>query len=232
MKKNMEKLTTYLLIKHYQEEKDKASPKAIDLDKLIRNKLKIPDDVDLLSNEIQEKFNNILSKGRGKNEKFINITSWIFIILTGLMIIGSGCGLMSLDYASKFLPKINSLNPENINPFFRFIFQHLYLIVTVKFVLSLAMFAAAIGVLKRSNFARKAGVLFLIYEIIKAVVSPFLIIYIYPSIRNFNEVPKLIVDSMYGTSIALSVFFGIILIVIYAWLVYKYTSPEIKEEFS
>ena len=231
MKEKHHKLSTYLLIKQYQAEKDKTSKKAIELDKLIREELKIPDNVDSLSNEIQDKFNMIVQTEKAKNEKFINVTAWIFIILTGLKLLGSGCGLMNIGSASKLLPKIDSLFSENISPFFSFIFQHIILITTISFILSLVMFSTAIGVLYRSNFARKIGIIFLVYEIIRAFISPFLIVYIYPSLHNFNEISKSILDNMYGASIAVSVFVSIIIIVIYGWLVYKFTSPDIKEEF-
>ena len=35
----------------------------------------------------------------------------------------------------------------------------------------------------------------------------------------------------YDTSLVMSLLFSIIFILIYGWLVYKFTSPEIKEEF-
>ncbi len=94
------------------------------------------------------------------------------------------------------------------------------------------MFSTAIAVLYRYDFARKAGIIFLIYEIIKAVISPFLMMHIYPKIHNLSyKIPKSMIDSMYGTSIVFSLFFSVIIIAVYGWLIYKFTSPEIKEDF-
>ena len=69
MEEKYSELSTYLLIKRYQAEQDKNSTKAIELDKLIREDLKIPESMDLLSNDIQEKFNKIVrtEKKRMKN---------------------------------------------------------------------------------------------------------------------------------------------------------------------
>ncbi len=232
MEENFRKLSTYLLAKRYQAEQDKSSAKAIELDKLIHEQLKISGNVDLSSNEIQDKLNEIIRAGKRKAEKFINVTAWIFIILTGVKFLGSIYGLMSLNTVSRHLPEINSMHLENISPFLKFIFGNLTLITMFAFVISLAMFSTAIAVLYRYDFARKAGIIFLIYEIIKAVISPFLMMHIYPKIHNLSyKIPKSMIDSMYGTSIVFSLFFSVIIIAVYGWLIYKFTSPEIKEDF-
>jgi len=232
MEEKYSELSTYLLIKRYQAEQDKNSTKAIELDKLIREDLKIPESMDLLSNDIQEKFNKIVGTEKRKNEKFINITAWIFIIILGASLLGSGCGLMSMNSTSRLLPKIDSLYSENISPIFRFFIEHQMLITVISFVISLVMFFIAIGILYRSDFARKIGIAFLIYEIVKAFASPLLVKYVYPSIRDFNyQIPQSMRDSMYNTSIVMSLFLSIIFILIYGWLIYKFTSSEITEEF-
>lgn len=231
MQEYIKKLSTYILAKRYQAEQDKSSAKAAELDKLLHERLSIPADIDLLSTEIQDKLNEIIRAGKQKAKKFINVTAWIFIVLTGLKFLGSIYGLMSMNTVSEHLHEINSLHLEKI-PFLKFIFGNLALITMFAFVISLAMFSTSIGVLYRYNIARKAGIIFLTYEIIKAVISPFLIMYIYPNIRNLNyQIPKTIIDSTYGSSIAVSIFFSIIVIVVYWWLISRFTSPEIKEEF-
>jgi len=231
MREYIKKLSTYILAKRYQAEQDKSSAKAAELDKLLHERLSIPADIDLLSTEIQDKLNEIIRAGKQKAKKFINVTAWIFIVLTGLKFLGSIYGLMSMNTVSEHLHEINSLHLEKI-PFLKFIFGNLALITMFAFVISLAMFSTSIGVLYRYNIARKAGIIFLTYEIIKAVISPFLIMYIYPNIRNLNyQIPKTIIDSTYNSSIAVSIFFSIIVIVVYWWLISRFTSPEIKEEF-
>ena len=84
MEEHITKLSTYLLAKRYQTEQDKSSAKAAELDKLLHEKLSIPANIDLLSTEIQDKLNEIIRAGKRKAEKFINVTAWIFIVLTGL----------------------------------------------------------------------------------------------------------------------------------------------------
>ena len=136
-----------------------------------------------------------------------------------------------MNTVSEHLHEINSLHLENI-PFLKFIFGNLALITMIAFVISLAMFITSIGVLYRYDIARKAGIIFLIYEIVKAVISPFLLMYIYPNISNLSyKIPKSIIDSTYGSSIAVSLFFSIIIIAGYWWLISRFTNPDIKEEF-
>ena len=231
MEEHITKLSSYILAKRYQAEQDKSSAKAVELDKQLHEKLSIPANIDLLSTEIQDKLNEIIRAGKQKAEKFINVTAWIFIVLTGLKFLGSVYGLMSINTVSEHLTEINSLHLEKI-PFLKFIFGNLALITMFAFVVSLAMFITAIGVLYRYDFARKAGIIFLIYEMIKAVISPFLLMYIFPNIRNLNyKIPKSIIDSTYGSSIAVSLFFSVIIIIVYWWLISRFTSPDIKEEF-
>ena len=105
MSEKYSELSAYLLIKRYQAQQDKNSPQAVELDKLIRNDLDISPDIDLMSDDIQDRFNNIVRSEKRKSEKFINVTAWIFIVITGLSFWGSGCGLMSLGMTSKYITR-------------------------------------------------------------------------------------------------------------------------------
>ena len=232
MSEKYSELSAYLLIKRYQAQQDKNSPQAVELDKLIRNDLDISPDIDLMSDDIQDRFNNIVRSEKRKSEKFINVTAWIFIVITGLSFLGSGCGLMSLGITSRYMSRLAPYLTENAHPIFKFIIDNHILLQVISFFLSFGMFIVSIGILYRSDLARKFGITFLIYEIARACISPLMVKFVYPSIRSYgSEIPPTLFNSMYEASIAMSLLFSVIFIAIYGLLIYKFTSPEIKEEF-
>ncbi len=233
MEESYSELSIYLLIKRYQSEQDKKSPKAIELEKLIKEDLNYSDNIDLLSTEIQDKLDKIVHEQKRKNNNFINITSWIIIALTGLSLLGSGCSLVSISSTSNFLPKVDFMFSENINPITKFMLENQTLLIIFSFILLFVILIVAVGVLYRSNFARKVAVILLVFKIAQNFVAPILIKYVYPSFHELKfDVPKSIADGMYQTSIIMSVFLSIIFIIIYGWLIYKFTTPDIKEEFN
>jgi hypothetical protein len=233
MEEDFSEFSTYLLIKRYKSEQDKNSPKAIELERLIRKDLNLSTDIDFSSTEIQDKLNKIFRESNRKNEKFITITAWIFIALTGLGLLGSGCSLMSVSSTSKLLPKVESMLSENINPIAKFMIENQILLSVFSFILLFIMLIVSVGVLYRSNIARKIAVILLVFKIAQNFVEPLLIKYVYPSFHDLKiDVPKSIADGMYQASIIMSIFFSIIFIVVYGWLIYKFTSPEITEEFN
>lgn len=233
MEENYSEFSTYILVKRYQEETDKKSPKAVELEKLIRDDLGFSDDVNLIAPEIQDKLNKLVRESKRRSEKFINITSWIFIALILLSLLNSSCSLMTISSTSKFLPNIESMLNENINPIAKFILENQALITILSFIVLSIMLVVLVGILYRSNLARKIGIILLVYKIAQNFAEPLLVKYVYPSLHDLKfDVPKPIADLAYQTSLVVSAFVSVIFIVIYGWLIYKFTSPEIKEEFN
>ena len=233
MEENYSEFSTYILVKRYQEETDKKSPKAVELEKLIRDDLGFSDDVNLIAPEIQDKLNKLVRESKRRSEKFINLTSWIFIALILLSLLNSSCSLMTISSTSKFLPNIESMLNENINPIAKFILENQALITILSFILLSIMLVVLVGILYRSNLARKIGIILLVYKIAQNFAEPLLVKYVYPSLHDLKfDVPKPIADLAYQTSLVVSAFVSVIFIVIYGWLIYKFTSPEIKEEFN
>jgi len=233
MEENYSEYSTYLLVKRYQAEPDKKSTKAVELEKLIRDDLGFSDDVDLLAPEIQDKLNKLVRESKRRSEQFINITSWILIALILLSLFNSGCSLMTISSASKFLPNIESMLNENINPVARFILENQIPITILSFILLGFMLFVLVGVLYRSDTARKMGIILLVSKIAQNFAEPLLVKYVYPSLHDLKfDVPKPIADLTYQTSLVMSAFVSVIFIVIYGWLIYKFTTPEIKEEFN
>ena len=233
MEEDFSELSTFLLIKRYKSEQDKNSSNAIELERLIRKDLNLSTDIDFSSSEIQDKLSKIVRESKRKNERFINITSWIFIALTGLSLLGSGCSLMTISSTSKMLPKVESMFSESINPIAKFMLENQILLTVFSFILLLAALIVSVGVLYRTEIARKIAIILLGFKIVQNFAEPLLVKFVYPSFHDLKfDVPKSIGEGMYQTSIIMSVFFSIIFIAIYGWLIYKLTSTEIKEEFS
>ena len=232
MEEKYNELTTYQLIKKYRTIKEKGSSKAKELENLIRNDLKLSDDADFLSVDVENQLSEYVRKSRLKNEKFINITAWIFIVLTGLSFLGSGCGLISSDFDAKLSKFVESQLFKIINPFMQFFLEHHLLISIVSTLFFALAFFVSVGILYRSNSARKLAIIFLIIKIIQNFIEPILVKYVYPTVYDLKyDLPKSVAESMYKSSVIMSVFLSVIFIILYSWLIYKFSSPEIKEEF-
>jgi hypothetical protein len=230
---NINELSTYLLIKKYQAEKDRQSSTALEIAKIIREDLKISEEVDLNSIEIQNRFSNIVLNEKKKNEKFINITAWIFIIITGLSFVGNGCGLLTKNLSLMISTTSDKLMNNSINPIIRFYIENHVLFVVISVIFSFAVFITSIGILYRSEIARKVAIIFLGIKILENFIQPLLVRYVYPTFSDMGiNIPQQMADSMYKFSFFASAFLSIVFIIIYGWLIYKYTTPEIKEEFS
>ena len=225
-------LSTYLIVKRYLSQPDKYLPEAIELEKAIRANLNYNDEVDFSSFEVRDRLSKIVRKEKEKIEKFINITSWIVIILLGISFINRISTLISDPIASRFNNKINSLYSENINPIAKFIIENQTTITIVSILLIILMLIVSVGVLRRSNLARKLAIVFLAYKIIQNFLEPIMVKFVYPSLHDLKiDVPKSIADSMYQTSVVFSVLISVVFILLYGWLIYKFTSQEITEEF-
>lgn len=232
MEEDYGELSTYLLIKRYRAIKDKDSAEAKELENLIRDDLNLSAEMDFGSEYGRKQISDFVRTSKSKIEKFINITAWIFIILTGLKFTGSGCGLIGSDFNAKLSEFVSSRVFSHINPYMQFLLQHYLLITVVNTLFFLFAFFVCIGVLYRSNLARKLAIVILIIKIIENFIQPVLVKYVYPSAYDFRyKLPKSVVDGMYQSSLVMSVLLSVVFISLYGWLIYKYTSPEIKEEF-
>jgi hypothetical protein len=232
MEERYNELTTYQLIKKYRTIKEKESPEAKELENLIRNDLKLSANADFNSIEVHNQLSEIVRKSRLKNERFINIIAWIFIALTGLSFLGSGCSLIRSDFDAKLSKFVDSQLFKNINPYMQFMLQHHLLITIIGSLFFVLAFFASVGILYRSNLARKVAIIFLIIKIIQNFLEPILVKYVYPTVYDFKyDLPKSVADSMYKSSVIMSVFLSAVFIILYSWLIYKFNSPEIKEEF-
>jgi len=207
-------LSTYLIVKRYLSQPDKNLPEAIELEKAIRANLNYNDEVDFSSFEVRDRLSKIVRKEKEKIEKFINITSWIVIILLGI----------------SFINRISTLISD---PIAKFIIENQTTITIVSILLIILMLIVSVGVLRRSNLARKLAIVFLAYKIIQNFLEPIMVKFVYPSLHDLKiDVPKSIADSMYQTSVVFSVLISVVFILLYGWLIYKFSNQEIIEEFT
>lgn len=227
MKESLQDLPTYSLIKRYLSEPDKISPHSLEISNIIKEDLNLPVTFNLASEEGVRKLNEVLYTTKNKNEKFLNITAWIFIIWGGIGFLSS---ILSLTF-NPAAATANILLPE-ANRFLDFMIRYQVLISVISILISLAMLVAFAGVLYRSEIARRIAVLVILLKIVQNFAEPLLVKYVYPGLKELNpEIPSAISSSMRQASLVMSLFVSIVCIVIYGWLIYKLTSPEIKEEF-
>ena len=225
--------SSYLLIKKYLAQNDKGSAQAKEIEKLLIEDLNLSKGTDFSSSTMQEKLNEIYKDEKQKIEKFIKISAWIFIVITGSQVLGAIYnGIIQVIGFKNIFPIKNFFIGE-LNPLFEYYIQHPILFYFLSLFIIMVMFISSIGVLNKSNLARKFGVALLVYKILGNLLEPLLVKYVYPSAQNLAiSVPKYFADSMYQTSIMMSLIGSIVFIIIYGWLLYKYTSQDIVSEFN
>ena len=224
--------STYLLVKKYLTQDDKNSAEAREIEKLLVEDLNLSKRTDFSTSAIQEKLTKIYNGENQKIAKFIKISAWVFIVLTGFQVLKAISSGLFQGIGSDGIFQIKNFFSGNLNPMLEFYIQHPTLFYFLSLVIILAMLLTSIGVLYKYDLARKIGVVFLGYKILQNIVEPLLVKFIYPNPNDLAiSIPKSIADSIYQSTILISLFGSIIFIIIYGWLLYKYTNQDIVSEF-
>ena len=231
--KDYSEYSTYLLLKTYLRDSDKESNKAKEIEELLVEDLNLSNEADFSTLEIKNLITKFYYDKKRKHEKFVNISAWIFIVLSGLGLLGAIHTAIFLELTSNKNPIFDRLYSGELNPIFEFYIQHPLLFYFLSLFLLFSVFFSFIGVLNRSNFARKIVVVLLGFKIIQNLAEPLLVKFIYPRAHNFAvDIPKTYANLMYQSSIAMSLLISIIFVIIYGWLIYKYTDRDIISEFT
>jgi hypothetical protein len=172
-----------------------------------------------------------------RHSVFVTAVAWIFIVLAGFA--AFLCVLQSVMIATMFPPGVllqGTMQPEtHVREFARLFFNHIQLI----FVLLLPVFtltlAAAIGLLKRRNWARIAFIGLMGFGVVWNMAGVALMFYFLPSMAELlaSQSPAYAAQS----NLMRNVFFvfdfvtDVGFIGLFAWIMNRLASEDVRREF-
>lgn len=174
---------------------------------------------------------------------FVTVVAWVFIVLAGFatfisLLQNLMVTLMPHDLFNE--PLKDTTFTHTIPSAGRLILAHFRLLVLITLTLCALTLTAAIGLLRRRNWARVVFIGLLGFGIIYSIAGVFLQHSFFSSFNTFNA--QFQADStmrrvnqafsqMMGAMRIFMVAFDIGLAALLAWIILKLTSPAVREEF-
>ncbi|MGE5411435.1 MAG: hypothetical protein ACM3MI_10790, partial [Clostridiales bacterium] len=144
--------------------------KTLALYKELMSRLKLSDDIDLQSEELNNILKAIVEKKEPVKSKFITVISWILIAVAALGCLSS----FSMFFASLAGTSTSAFNDlDGFNPVLKFVLTHLQAAFFLYFIINAGFLSSAIGLLKRQDWARLAVIVFLCLGSIWNIFGPF-----------------------------------------------------------
>lgn len=174
---------------------------------------------------------------RSARSTFVNVLAWIFIVIAGSATVISilpNVGIKTMIPLDQIRAAAGP-GADQIPPFARFMMEHMQSFIFLFFVVSSAVFIAAIGLIRRKNWARIAFVailgLAIVWNIACLVVQQLMFSSV-PSIlpkepadihANFHRMISLVRVFTFVFAIGLSA--------LLAWLIKRLLSQSVRAEF-
>ena len=174
-----------------------------------------------------------------KQSTFVTVLAWVFIVLTGFTTIITALQnvmlhVMSADFGLNNPDVSTSPGMEQMPAIARFIFIHFNLIFAAFFIISLTVFIASIGLLKRKNWARLLFIAMLSFGIIWNIGGLVLQQYMMSNLPFGPGAPQDIqrqMDIMMLITRIVSAVFALGFSLLYGWIIWKLSSLPIVSEF-
>jgi hypothetical protein len=170
---------------------------------------------------------------------FVTVVAWIYIGLEGLtaLILVLQNILINVIFRSDQIREAMAKDKMAMPPAFQWMFNHLQLVLVLCLLVALIKLTAAIGLLRRHNWARLLFIGILAFSIAWSFASIFLQQFvlssmpILPSPRDAPENFREVMDGMMFGIRVVTAIFAIAFAGLFAWLIKKFVSPEIVAEF-
>jgi len=170
-----------------------------------------------------------------KRSSFVNVFAWISIVFSGFGIL---IGILQNVMMQTVMKDANFEQAigqnENLPPLMKLMFENFELLVMGTLLMTIVVFIASIGLLKRKNWARIFFIVFLIVGIIWTVVSGVMQFSVMDSMMTTNTLPQDVPPEFQNIQNTMKIVMGVITIAmlgLYAYLIKRLRSDEIKQEF-
>jgi len=170
-----------------------------------------------------------------QRSSFINVFAWISIVFSGFgILIGIMQNVMmqSMMKDANFEQALNQI--ENLPPLMKLMFENFELLAMVSLLITIVLFIASIGLLKRKNWARLFFIVFLIVGIIWTVVGGVMQFSFMDSMMTASTSSQNLPSDFQNMQNTMKIIMGIMIVAIvglHAYLIKRLSSDEIKKEF-
>ena len=170
-----------------------------------------------------------------KRSSFINVFAWISIIFSGFgILIGIMRNVMMQTVMKDAHFEQAVSKGENIPPLMKTMFENFDILVMGTLLITIVVFVASIGLLKRKNWARLFFIIFLILGVIWTVVSGVMQFAFMDSIMIGQNMPQDVPPEFQSMQNTMKIVSGILMVAIvglHLYLIKRLRSDEIKDEF-
>ncbi len=173
----------------------------------------------------------------GRSE-FVTVLAWIFIIISGFAVLVSIFQNVMVSFfpVERITEAMRDEQAQQHMPAaFRFLFEHFVLFVRAFLVITLALLAASIGLIRRRNWARLLFIALLVLGILwnlGGLAMQFLLV---PSFPPLPQEAPAEMDAMFGRMLlivrVLSALFAVAFTILCGWIIRKLTSERVRAEF-
>ena len=169
---------------------------------------------------------------------FVTAVAWVFIALCGfatLISILQNVMLNTLMPLDEMRKAATAPGVPEMPAFFRFMMGHIRLFFASFLVVSAAMLGAALGLLKRKNWARLLFITILSLGIAWNIVGMALQFFFMQDFPNPVEAPPefaATITTMRTVIMVFSALMALAFSALFGWLIKRFTSAEIRQEFS
>lgn len=176
-----------------------------------------------------------------QRSSFVTVVAWIFIILTGF---ATCISLLQNVMITLFFHVDDmrqtleaSAHDPHAPPFANFMFSHIRMLMGIMLLVTSTLFVVSIGLLKRRNWARLLFICFLALGIVWNIGGLYFQMEFVSSMNSIALPPNAPPDFAIGfrfmsqAILVFSLVLQIALSVVFAWIIKKLVSPEIRTEF-
>jgi MFS family permease len=172
-----------------------------------------------------------------EKSNFVTVLAWIFIVLAGFAVCMSIMQniMFHFMFPAEHMKEVlaGAGTQQDIPVFLSFLFSNFRVFIFAFLVLSIILFICAIGLLKRKNWARIVFIVLMGVGILWNIVSAVLN-FIFFSVFPMHEKLKQVDDQFMVMATVMGIFtvvFAVGLSVLFAWIIKKLTSKQVKAEF-
>jgi hypothetical protein len=175
------------------------------------------------------------SEAGDRRSTFVTVLAWIAIIFAGFGSFGSLMQNLLFLQVAPMEEMQAAANPDQLQEmplFARLMFRHFHLYLLGMLAVMLLMLAAAIGLLKRRNWARKIFMGMMGLGIVFVLLGFGSQLAFDPMRQGVNpeQVPREVVNMIYMMQVFMFIFVAAV-VSLFGWIIKKLASPAVRSEF-
>jgi hypothetical protein len=172
---------------------------------------------------------------QSERSTFVTVVAWIFIVLSGFA--SAIATLQNIMFhfvlSQPGSPPIQVPADPNIPPYAGFMLNNMQLLFLAFLVVSLATFITSIALLRRMNWARLSFIAIMALGVVWNLLGLVLTLTMFKNFPNINGTPNMPDMNIFmNAMIAFNVALAVGLSGLFAWIIKKLVSEQVRAEFT